>query len=256
MKNNKMDNRIKELLQQRAEAYEVSDENWICIKRKINQKEGEKYNMRKFSVKKVVIAAAVAVMLTGTVCLAAGKGVSWVSSSSSRADYTNYQDLSKAEEKAGVTTNAPDVFANGYSFDGIRLKSEKVLDNNNAVVDEYRSVSITYKKDGTRLDLQVKPRVEERAEDDYYTEIIEEDGTKYYYKVLNNKFVPVGYVPTEEEEAQMAAGNLNIGIGASEITEETSYAMVWTYNNQTYQLFTMNACLTSEEMLSMAKEIH
>ncbi len=255
MKRNEMDNQIKNLLQHRADAYKVPEESWMIIERKLNQREGEKNNMKKFSVKKAVIAAAVAVMLTGTVCLAAGSVVTKCVNSSSIPDYRSYQDLSKAEEKTGVKTNAPEKFENGYSFNGIHIKSERGLDKNDVVVDEYQSLAIHYEMEGKVLTLNVEPRMTERLEDDFYTQILEEDGVKYYYKVLKNKFVPVEYVPTAEEESQMAAGDLNIGIGADKVTESTSYMMSWTYNNQTYELFTMDVSLTAEEMLAMAREI-
>ena len=80
-------------------------------------------------------------------------------------------------------------------------------------------------------------------------------GITYYYHELRNKWVHVGYEPTDEEKAQMEAGTLNIGFGASEISYSDSKSVIWEVNSHEHHLFCMDNDISKEDLIAMALEI-
>lgn len=259
MKNNKFDNQIKKGLQKQAKYFEQSDnaDNGFdnILSRLQEETNKEDFNMKHFNMKKAVIAAAVAVMAIGCVAAASGKVTNIFSHSSSIPDYRQYSDLAAAEAEVGITTNAPESFSNGYSFYGIYISDVGYRDEENATVDSFKSLSIRYKNGSDSVEYEVQPRPLLNTAADSYTDVFEEDGITYYYNELRSKWVTPDYEPTEEEKAQVEAGTLNIGYGASEISYSDSKEICWEINGQEHSLFCMDIDISKEEFIQMALEI-
>lgn len=253
MKSDNLDNLIKSALECEARKYGAPEKMPDKLASKIKYKEN---NMRKLSVKRTVVAAAAAIMLMGAVCYAGGKAVNYYSSSKSYPDYTRYEDLQKAESEANVKSYAPESFSNGYVFEGINIMTNKDCDGNGNAVAEYKSLCIRYSKDESEISFNAEPVIY-GDEGEGCIEAYENDGINYYCHELSNKFVPVDYVPTAEEEKAVAEGTLNIGYGADQITCETSRSVIWTYNGISYHLFAMDSELevTCADLYEMALEI-
>lgn len=266
MKNNKLDNKIKKGLQEQAEYFEQAadtgsglDNVLTRLQEETNKKEKEEnkedFNMKHFNMKKAVIAAAVAVMTIGCVAAASGRVTGIRSGSSSIPDYRSYSDLSKAEAQTSVTTNAPEEFSNGFRFYGINIKDMSYQDETNATVDSFKALSVRYKNGSDCITYDVYPRPMLNTSADSYTDVFEEDGITYYYNEMHSKWVTPDYEPTEEEKAQVEAGTLNIGYGASEISYSDSKEISWEVNGQEHGLFCMDIDISKEELLKMALEI-
>lgn len=263
MRNNKLDNQIRKGLQEQAKYFEQAadtgsglDNVLTRLQEETNNKENkEDFNMKHFSIKKTVIAAAVAVMAIGCVAAAAGKVTGIFSHSSAIPNYRQYTDLTAAEAKVGITTNAPENFSNGYSFYGIYIHDVGYRDEADATIDSFKSLSVRYKNGSDSVEYTVQPRPLLNSSADSYTDTFEEDGITYYYNELRNKWVTPDYEPTEEEKAQVEAGTLNIGYGASEISYSDSKEICWEINGQEHSLFCMDIDISKEEFIQMALEI-
>lgn len=255
MKNEELGTKIKTALQEQSELYELTPQIDLRVQRALQETEKEQIKMRKFTLKKSIIAVATAVMVLGAVTVASGGVKSIISHQFNIPDYTKHGDMSTAATEAGVTVNAPEEFSNGYKFEGIYLVANTVETDNRQKIDEYTSMEVRYEKGNNIILLEVEPRPMSQDYTERYTSAIENNGITYYYNELQNKFVPVGYEPTEEEKKAMEEGNLNIGIGADEISYKISKHFVWENSGQKYLLYCMENDITEEELYNMALEI-
>lgn len=259
MKNTEFDRLIQKGLQEQAASFAPSADTaqeLRTIFSRLPEKKMEEINMtktRQFHMKKFGIAAAAAVMLLGTVAAASGKITTIVSSTLSFPDYTKYADLSKAEAQASVITDAPERFSNGYKFHGIYVSDNSYRTAERSEVDSFTSLEIEYRSGSDKVLYAVQPRP--ILADDHYTDTFVENGITYYYREMRNKWVPVGYEPTAEEQAQMDAGTLNIGIGASEISYSDSKRVFWEVGGHQRELFCMDNDISKNDLLQMAFEI-
>lgn len=258
MKNNQFDKQIKIGLQKQAELFQSATDTDIefeKIMQGLQQKKMEETKMKRFNMKKAVIATAAAVMLLGTLTVASGGAKFIESHSSAIPDYTKYADLATAENRAGVTTNAPESFSNGYRFSGITIVERSYENEEHNAIDSFQSISIRYKNgsDDIMYDVDPRPILSWYAEDAIDT--IEKNGITYYYNEVHSKWVPGNYQPTDEEKAQVEAGTLNIGYGADKISYSDSKSITWEKNGNQYQLFCMDVDISKEALLGMALEI-
>lgn len=253
----KIDEIIKEELELRADQFVFPDDMTERISLRLNddQKENE-FKMIKVKKKKMVLLVACAVLVLGCVSMAAGKVAGISSSSRSIPTYTKYEDLSKAENKIGVASYAPENFDNGFVFTGIYDSHEKRLDEQDQALAEYDALEIEYKKDKERVLLEVDPYDwSNDCEEDSIEKLVINDRTCYIYEYAN-LFVPPNYEPTEEELTAMEEGRLNIGYGADEISTSTSISICWCEDGNMHQLFYMseNPVLTRDDMVQMAEK--
>ena len=258
MKNSKLDHQIKKCLQEQAKLFEQSadtDNEWNQILSRLQEQKMEDNQMKHFNLKKGIIATAAAVLVLGTISIASGKVTSIVSHSLSFPEYTKYTDLSRAEARAGVISDAPEGFSNGYSFYGINISSDSYQNEDGTAIDQFKSLSVEYRNGSDRVKYDIQPRPMFIDTEKFPYEVFEQDGISYYYLEMRSKWVPVGYEPTEEEKARMEAGSLNIGVGASEISYSDSKSITWEVNGQARSLFCMDNDISKEDFLNMAFEI-
>lgn len=252
----KIDEIIKEELKDKADLFNIPEDMSERISFQIQQEQKErKSKMFKMNKKKAVLLVACVVMVLGCASMAAGKVVGIVSHSSNIPTYTQYSDLSKAEKKVGVTTYAPESFTNGFMFKGIYVAHSERMDEQNQVMAEYDYLEMEYKKDKTRVMLNVEPYDTITGEQDFYSET-EVNGVNCYYTTFENKFVPLDYEPTDEEKKAMEEGRLNIGYGTDEIETSISMQICWLVDGNTYSLFYMDEepVLSMDDLMKMAEE--
>lgn len=258
MKNNNFDNQLKKGLQDQAALFQSvsdTDDGFEDVMRRLQTEKKEEPKMKRFNMKKAVIATVAAVMVFGTLAVASS-GVKFMASHSNVIpDYTKYTDLSTAEDSVGVTTNAPESFSNGYRFNGINIVENTYENEEHNSIDMFRSISIRYKNGSDSLSYDVDPRPMQADYKNRSTDTIEKNGVTYYYNEVRSKWVPGNYQPTDEEKAQMEAGTLNIGFGAAEISYSDSKSITWEKDGNTHELFCMDVDLSKEELLNMALEI-
>ena len=102
--------------------------------------------MRKWNMKRVFVVAA-AVCVLGTITAVAAGKVVYTSGGGSHLDDFTYDKLGEMETKLGYTTNAPEVFSNGYRYDE-EGQPDQTFDHNgitlNYTRDQYRFVPPDY----------------------------------------------------------------------------------------------------------------
>lgn len=264
MKNHQFDNQIKIGLQEQAALFQDTADMAAAFEKAMLEAEARQkqhslhqergISMKRFTIKKAIIATVAAVMVLGTLTVASGGVAGIHSSSSARLDYTKYADLATAENRVGVTTNAPQSFSNGYTFKGINIKNVSYENEENTTIDSFQSIAVRYKNGSDEVSYDVEPQHILPVYNDSM-EHFEKDGITYYYHAVRNKWVTPDYKPTAEEQAQVEAGTLNIGYGADKTSYSDSMSVTWEKNGQMRQLFCMDVDLSKEEFINMALEI-
>ena len=126
------------------------------------QNKKEVIHMKNRNMKKIAAVAAVACMLTGTVCVAAVRhsGLYFTSTSSEFNEISNFAELAKLEKQAGIQTNAKESLDNGFTFANANVADTDAMDEDlEHVIDSFRELSVLYEKDDKQLwySVQEKP---------------------------------------------------------------------------------------------------
>lgn len=222
------------------------------------QEKKEVISMKKSGVKKTVVAAAAACLLTGTVCMAAEKiSGYYISSSVPFTEVTEFSDIEKLEKRAKMDAGAPERFANGFAFENACIEEVNETDEQlNKTGDSFLELNLTYKNGGKSVDYNISEKEDEYTEDELaHMQVYESDGLTYYFSQSNFLFVPEGYVPTAEEKEAEAAGELFISEGVTEREEEVYTNLSWNEDGKQHFLSGADLDMSAEELLDMAKQI-
>ena len=217
-------------------------------------------SMSKSKSWKSVLLAAVLIMAIGVCAYAAnGRAVSVFGSGPSISDPT-YRTLpteQQCQKDAGFVPVLKEKFANGYTFMQGSLVSNQFLDEENLPVEEYKSFHFLYGKDGDTVYYEEEKYQTETSENSPPQETRDIDGVTLSYYSGRHKFVPEGYVPTEEEQKAVETGELSFGYGDAdmEISERETQILLWQDGVIHYSLFQMNGKLSADELFAMAEEL-
>ena len=217
-------------------------------------------SMSKSKSWKSVLLAAVLIMAIGVCAYAVnGRAVSVISSSPSISDPT-YRTLpteQQCQKDAGFVPVLKEKFANGYTFMQGSLVSNQFLDEENLPVEEYKSLDFLYGEDGDTVYLEQEKYLTETTEKFPPQETRDIEGVTLSYYSGRHKFVPEGYVPTEEEQKAVETGELSFGYGDAdvEISERKTQILLWQDGEIRYSLFQMDGKLSADELFAMAEEL-
>jgi len=225
------------------------------LKEQMAIKAGKDNNMKKFSIKRVAILTAAACLAVGAVSVA-HSGAIYKTSSSMPNEYTSYDDLSKAESKAGIDVKAVERFTNGYKFSGMNIDHIEDHTEEGTVIARYAGISISYEKEGAdSLYLDMEASEHSDLREDEATAQIEIEGVNVKYYVDTYKWVPVGYELTDEDQANLEKGNYYISEGADEVSENKVCCVHWEQDGIDYLLTDVYGYISADEMFAMAAEI-
>jgi hypothetical protein len=137
------------------------------------------------------------------------------------------------------------------------LVSNQFLDEENLPVEEYKSFHFLYGKDGDTVYYEEEKYQTETSENSPPQETRDIDGVTLSYYSGRHKFVPEGYVPTEEEQKAVETGELSFGYGDAdvEISERKTQILLWQDGEIRYSLFQMDGKLSADELFAMAEEL-
>jgi len=207
------------------------------------------------SKKKIIALATCAVMLIGvTVYAASGIISTWYTSSSPADELENLPSAETCIKEMGYAPLLCEGFSNGYSFKTAVFKKNTLADENGKVVEKFKSLSVTYTKDGEKLLLSA----------DKYNSSMEEtgeiyataDGIDIYAHSFNNKIVPPDYELTEEDKAAEAAGEVYFNEDGIDHTEDHFInSVTWIKDGIRYNLLQSNGTLSVDALAEMAKEL-
>lgn len=223
------------------------------------QEKKEGISMKKNHIKKTVVAAALACVLTGTVCMAAEKFSGYyIGTSTPFTEVTDYADIEKLEKKTKIHLNAPERFDNGFTFDNANISTTSKADaQGNAVGDSFQEIMLTYQNGEESLTYTVSEKESEYTKDELARmQDIEADGVTYHFSQSDYLFVPAGYEPTAEETKAQEAGELFISEGTDAREEKVYKSISWNADGQGHILFGADLDMNAEELLEMAKQVN
>ena len=226
------------------------------IDEKILESQKEAGNMKKFSMKKLVIGVAVGCLLVSGGVFAAGRVVSLSTHSYLWDAYRSYGDMNKAQAKLGYSTDTVEEFSNGYQFDQMFVDDVNGTDADGNVIYTYKNLMISYKKNGEPsvwlgAEKPVEPSV--RSGEPEATRQVE--GITLYYDATTYKFVPPSYELTDEDQVNLEKDDFTISYGASEVEIQKSSNVTWEKEGIHYNLSGFDLSLSADEMFDMVEEI-
>lgn len=145
-----LEEQIGRALCSRAESIQVTSADTERMRRSVHRKIEEESGMKKWNMKRVFVVAAAICVLGAITAVAAGK-VAYTSGGGSHLDDFTYDKLGEMETKLGYTTNAPEVFSNGYRFDMGMPTHQDAMDQDGNVIKSAESFSLHYKKTEARI---------------------------------------------------------------------------------------------------------
>lgn len=217
----------------------------------------EKKEMRKkINFRKMAVVTAVCCLLVGTVSMAASGEIKSSISGMIHGKYTEFENLQKAEKKAGFQINALEKFSNGYVFSEMCVQDIKDVGEADKVMQTYKEISFTYEKDGEApLYMHAMQERYAHEESDRYPNqsIVIEDVEVSFY-VDTYKWVPEEYELTMEDKEKLKRADYYISDGAGAISEDKVSHAVWYQSGIRYGLMIYKE-VSSDELFSIAAEL-
>lgn len=237
------DEQIRGALKERAGEIKVSQGETEQACRKIHRRIEEETGMRKkWSWKKVLVTAA-------------GRIVGIESHSSWKEAVNQYSEAQKMGEELNLTLQIPENFSNGYTFQSALPVHASGQDEEGNAVKEWTGMNLIYQKEG-QPDLTID--MEQMQESEGYgvgDETFEYNGIRLVYSKEHYRFVPPEYQVSEEEQAQMDAGELIISYGSPEVQDSEIQSLNWQADGISYGLMIFDSTITPAELVQMAEEI-
>lgn len=215
----------------------------------MNQDMGGKTMMKK--KKKYGIATAACLLLVCTTTFASSKVASLSGSTQFGASTTSYGSLERLEERAHLNAAVPKALSNGYTFTQAQISNVKAEDDEGNTVDQYKSLTVTYHKDGKEdITLMLSPARKEE---------VDATATKTVGGILLNYIEDTYFyakdsadVTAEMKEREKKDSHYFISYGAKKSEEVLEKHVIFTRDGIGYDLMTENASFTQEELLDMA----
>lgn len=252
---------IKDAFQVLAEQIEAPDYLKKQIdNRLLEESEKEEHRMRQFSIKKTVIAVAAACLLVGTVCVAASGLKSYVGHSSNIPDYTDFQDMEKAENEVGYEIRAVESFSNGFQLKGIHIGDITMQNEDGTAKESQKNIKLAYERgnetilvDSRRLFAGETP--ESFSRDKTPDKALQCGDITVRFSRNTYKAVPPDYEITEEEKKLVEEGSLMIGYGSKEVQTNEYFYTMFIKDNILYEIAGFDLSESADGLLNMCREI-
>ena len=256
MKNNKVDNYIESMKSINFSEYEKEH----MVRGLMNGESAKGGRMKgKFDIKKLGITVAACLTLFSVTAIAAGEAVSISSWNRIDTRTSNFEDLSKLEEKAGIDITAVETFSNGYTFDRMEVEEGKTEDAEGNALRHFKGIDLTYKKEGCP-DIYIGMDPADIYSDSHDTgrdmAVMEIDGINVYYNFDEYLNLPEGEEATEEE-LQRAETDQHFFISDGSDERYTDYVsgVDFEIDGISYVLIGFDVDMSADELFGMAEEI-
>lgn len=252
------DERIDELLHETLTAVHPDDVFNQKIRNKIMAENAGKENkMRRTGVKKTFIIAAACCLLFSTVVIASTGIIKYSVAHSTSGEYTDYEDIAKAEDRAGIKIKAPENFSNGYTFKEAGVVESEDRGENDEVINKFKEIMVAYTKEGEdKVAVYTMPEqhfmITSPDTADNSTTI---DGIEVYYYTDTYKWVRPDYELTDEDKRRQEEEGLQISVGVSENYETQTCNCMWIQDGVGYDLLCTDSAIPADTMFEMAREI-
>lgn len=248
--------KIKNVLALECDGITASRDLKDRIDRQILESQKEAGNMKKLSVKKLVIGVAVGCLLVSGGVFAAGRAVSLSSHSYLWDAYRSYGDMNKAQAELGYPADTVEEFSNGYRFDQMYVNDVNGTDENGNTIYTFKDLNISYEKSGEpSVWMDASKPVEPQTRKGEPEATRQVDGIMLYYDTITYKFVPPSYELTDEDQANLEKDDFTISYGSAEVEVQKASNVTWEKDGVHYILSGFDLNLSSDEMFDMAEEI-
>lgn len=249
-----LDKRLKGMLVSELDTVKMTDEADRRVLAGIHKQIKERSNIMRYPKKKLIVAIAAAVAVTGTItAVAAGKIVGLVSSTGpDQAVHSTTELENQAEKRLNAKIYIADTLADGSAFKEGYITDVGGLDEEGNTVVTYPEVYAMYGADG-QVSLSIAKLAAGIPED----ETINLREETYNGIVLGGRedqylFLPPDTKPSEEDLKLEAEGKLYISYGSSEIERKMFRTVNWEKDGIKYLLFTFGD-QSLDELFGMAK---
>lgn len=250
------DEQVRGALKEKAGEIKVSQGEMEQACRKIHRRIEEETGMRKtWSWKKVLVTAAAVCVVGSVTAIAAGRIVGVESHSSWKEAVNKYADAQKMGEEMDLVLPVPETFSNGYTFQSALPVHASGQDEEGNSVKEWTGMDLIYQKEGQP---NMNINVEQAQEAEGYAagdENFDYNGIQLSYSKEHYRFVPPDYQVSEEEQAQMDAGELVISYGSPEVEDSEIQSLNWQTDGISYGLMIFDSTITPAELVQMAEEM-
>ena len=207
-------------------------------------------------VKVAGIAAALSIACAGSV-IAGGRIGSIVASSRSGYDYKNYSALERAWQDAGLPADLPELFSNGYRFQGASLVSVEEQDGSGETTGKSKEVNAIYRSGQDEVSVMVSGKKESEEIPTDITALA--DGTEARYFSDTYRILPDdqdGKPLSAEDQAFENQPHHYISYGDDEAdSTEVIDSVDVTEGSVTYSLQCSHTDMSEDLLLDMVEEI-
>ena len=213
---------------------------------------------KRLGVKKTAIIVAACIMVFGVTAAASGIATGIVSWNRIDTRTSNFEDLSKIEEEAGMDIAAIESFSNGYTFKHMEVEESKTQDAEGNDLRHFKGIDLTYIKEGCPdIYIGMNPAEMYSGSYDSDTAAKEVDGVTVHYNYDEYLNLPDGERPTEEELQRAETDkHFYISDGGSD-PRYISYVsgVSFEIDGISYCMIGFDVDMTEDELFDMAEEI-
>lgn len=252
--NRDMDAKLKERLASELDTVSMTEEADRRVLAGIHQQIEERGNIMKYPKRKMIVAIAAAIAVTGTItAIAAGKIVGLVSGTNPSEAIVSVAELEgKAEQQLGTDLYIAEALSDGSAFKEGYVMDVKGMDEAGNMVTSYPEVTAMYGTSG-RISLSVQKTNDmipnastpNQKEEEYNGILLGATEDQYL-------FLPPDVTPSEEDLKLQDEGKLYISYGSSQEERKVFRNVSWTKDGLQYLLYTYED-KSLDEMINMAK---
>lgn len=253
MNREEFDDRLLRALAAAAETVPAAPEDSLRLRRAVSRRIEEETRMRKWSAKKIIVAAAAVCLLGSITAIAAGKITGVASHSNWNEAVYGYEQILKMKKDLKLEAKIPEKLANGYGVDSSMPIHEESKDADGNVVKTVTSLNIIYKKAGAK-DLYVEASTQLWPGETEFGQTFTHSGIAIGYNDTHMRLVPPDYQPSEEEQAQIEAGTLSLAYGSDKVEDQQMVTVSWVQDDIQYSITAIDPGMTAEEFAQMAGE--
>lgn len=252
-----LDGQIKSSLKDRARLAEAAAGDSVRMCRRVHERIREESKMRRWNMRKMVVAVAAVCILGSMTAVAAGRIVGVSGHSSHKEEITQYSQLAAMEQKVGVSSGVPQTFSNGFAFANAMPVYSQAEDKEGNTVMSGQGISLTYKKEGM-ADINISAEEAGMYEESVTAgagQTFEHKGITLGYNEIHYRFVPGDYQVSEEEKKLEEQGDIVISYGSDQVEDQISKSMIWENKDKVYTLMAFDSSMEAQEFYEMACEM-
>lgn len=234
-------------------AMEYIDDKYLAL---AEAPKKERQKMSKKNVFRVILVAAIIVMLSATAYATDFfRGFSLTNSDSTV--FEHYSDMKKVRKLSGLQIDPPEEFSSGYTFQNADVETIEATDEDGNVAFTYPSVSLRYRNgDGRRLWISAHAQREELQPD---PRPAAEERTLAGVTVTcyrdNYLSVPEDYQLSAEEEAWGNVPGNYISYGSDQVERSTVTFLRWSRNGIVYIMMDPSGAEDLDVLFAIAEEM-